>query len=144
MRTTYGEMDLAVDERTGRARVRAGIRGRATRHAEAAPIHPCFKSNLEAAYSRQLDVLQAIGEIRAWYYEPCNLRLPGEKNFYKPDFLIERPSGRIEIHETKGHGKNRREGITKTKTAAGVHRWATFVLIEREKGRFIERPLKTA
>lgn len=110
-----------------------------------APSPPSpYKSTWEARYAQHLDVLKAAGEIAGWWYEPVRFRLPGKRNFYKADFLVQARCKQahgsmagqhagIEIHEVKGWSKNRREGITKLKTAAGLNQWAIFRMIEWDR-----------
>lgn len=113
------------------------------------PTSP-YKSTWEARYAQHLDVLKAAGAIVGWWYEPVRFRLPGKRNFYKADFLVQRqvfaealsagvpaqqllPTLTIEIHEVKGWSKNRRESVTKLKTAAGLNQWAIFRMVEWDR-----------
>ena len=105
-----------------------------------APAHP-YRSAWEARYAQHLEILKRAGEIIDYWYEPIRFRLPGEANYYKSDFLIQFRSPLapgfyhkwIEVHEVKGWSKNRREGITKLKTAAGLNPWATFQLVQWDR-----------
>jgi hypothetical protein len=99
-----------------------------------------FDSQLESDYADHLDLLKRSGEIRGYYCKPFSMILPGRNNRYTPDFLVKDNDGRIEIHETKGEWiKNRREGIVKLKTAAGLNPWATFYLVTRRGRQWIRR-----
>jgi hypothetical protein len=99
-----------------------------------------FDSQLESDYADHLDLLVRCEEIRRYACKPFSLILPGKNNRYTPDFLVELNDGRIEIHETKGEWiKNRREGIVKLKTAAGLNPWATFYLVERRGRQWTRR-----
>lgn len=95
---------------------------------------PTYRSKTEARYAQHLDVLKFAGEIKGWWHEPFNVRLPGKRNYHRIDFFIWFPDGHVEIHQTKGWHKNLREGMTKAKTAAGLHPWATHLLVKLEKG----------
>lgn len=137
-----------------KGRVRSGVEGHATSQSanrlalrlndrepvsSPAPSPPSpYKSKWESSYANYLDALKLAGEIVAWWYEPVRFRLPGTRNFYKADFLVLRCNAvgkNIEIHEVKGWSKNRREGITKLKTAAGLNTWATFYLVQWDRKR---------
>jgi hypothetical protein len=162
MRRMYDEKDLDIDERRGRCRVKAGVRGsskrdakagrrgrgiRVTNHSVGDPntLPPVlYRSQLEEDYAQRLDLLKKAGVIKDWKYEPFILILPGEKNRYKPDFLLEFPDRHVEIHETKGFSRNIREGMTKVKTAAGLNRWARFALVQREDGKWSVRTIEAA
>jgi len=56
---------------------------------------PTYRSKLEAAFASYLDMQRRAGIFRDIWYEPVNLRLPGQKNFYKSDFLALEASGSI-------------------------------------------------
>lgn len=135
-------------------RVRSSARrsnGRVAEDGKAKLPSSPYKSKWEAAYAQHLELMVKAGEIQGWWYEPLRLRLPGTRNFYKPDFVVQRHRdfevngcrARLEIHEIKGWSLNRREGITKLKTAAGLNTWATFKLVmwDRDKGQWIEQPV---
>ena len=144
------EQDLeTVNGRVRVKRVGAGIPSGDCRARTAGPITPTpspYKSKWEAAYAQHLELMKKVGEIVDFWYEPIRFRLPGKANFYKPDFVVQRHRdfevngyrARLEIHEVKGWSKNRREGITKFKTAAGLNPWAIFKLIRYENGQWIE------
>lgn len=55
----------------------------------------------EAAYAQHLDLLKRAGEIAYYSFDSINLRL-ADKTFYKPDFLVMKSDGQLEIHEVKG------------------------------------------
>lgn len=119
--------------------------------ANPAPAPPRYRSPLEADYAQYLELLRRGTEISTWQYEPLMLRLPGGIR-YTPDFLIihywiergalfpEVPV--IEFHEVKGWSKNRREGITKLKIAAGLIPWASFLLVTRDKTGWHEKRIQ--
>jgi hypothetical protein len=98
---------------------------------------PTYKSLWERRYAQHLELLKQAGEIICWTYEPVNFRLPSKRNFYKADFIVKTKHG-VQVHEVKGWSKNRRDGITKFKTAAGLNPWATFKIIRYEDGQWIE------
>lgn len=55
----------------------------------------------EAAYAGHLDALRAAGSVTAWWFEFVTLRLADDTH-YRPDFLVLRPDGALELHEVKG------------------------------------------
>ena len=97
-----------------------------------------FKSKLEARYGKQLDFDCLIGLIHGWAYEPVNFRLPGKKNWYKPDFAVWGQFG-IRFVDTKGRNKSDERSLVKIKTAAGLNRWATFLQVRYLSGEWTER-----
>jgi hypothetical protein len=55
------------------------------------------------------DVLaRAAGALAAWWYEPLNWRM-ADNTYYRPDFLVMRDDGALELHEVKGR-KNGKDG----------------------------------
>jgi hypothetical protein len=69
-----------------------------------------------------------------------NIKLPGQKNFYKPDFLaIGVADDRVTFYEVKGRNKSDERSLVKIKTAAGIHTWAQFVLVKYINGQWDER-----
>ncbi|HMF85887.1 MAG TPA: hypothetical protein VK598_06005 [Nitrospiraceae bacterium] len=80
------------------------------------------------------------GEIARWWFEPLNLRLPGKKNFYKPDFLVLAGDG-LTFYEVKGRNPSDDRSLVKIKTAAGITPWAKFVLVKRVDGTWDERTI---
>ncbi len=101
--------------------------------------HSPYKSKLEAAWANYLTGLRYLGTITGFWYEPLNLRLPGEKNFYKPDFLVRDADDHLTFYEVKGRNKSDDRSLVKIKTAAGITPWAKFVLIKRIGGQWEER-----
>lgn len=97
-----------------------------------------FKSKLERAWANYLNGLVQLGAITNFYYEPLNLRLPGKKNFYKPDFLVLAGDG-LTFYEVKGRNLSDDRSLVKIKTAAGITPWAKFVLVKRIHGNWEER-----
>lgn len=97
-----------------------------------------FDSKLEASYDCVCRAMVQAGEVQRYWHHPFSLKLPGEKNRYTPDFLLWMTDWTLQIREVKGWSKNRREGITKLKTAAGHFPWATYYLITKEDGHWSE------
>ena len=159
MQRVFDEQDLIIAH--GRARVRGTVGAKPEKGSRAQPhlpvgepgrppTNPAYKSTWESAYAQHLDILEAAGEIVGWWYEPIRFRLPGPRNFYKPDFLVQAACKQrygsmagqhagIEIVEVKGWSKNRREGITKFKTAAGLNPWALFKLVKWDGRQWVEQ-----
>lgn len=101
------------------------------------PAHaPSFRSKWESAYANKLALEQRAGIIKAYWYEPFSLWLPGKVRF-KPDFLIQYPDGmeqRLEIVEVKGWSKNLRDGKTRLKIAAALFPCFVWRMVYKTKG----------
>lgn len=97
-------------------------------------IGPKYRSKTEASYAQHLDFLKSVGEIAGWKYEPWAYILPGKRNRLKPDFIVWTHDGKASIREVKGWSKNLREGMTKLKTAAGLHPWLPHYIVRHEEG----------
>lgn len=55
----------------------------------------------ESAYRDRLESLKHAGEIADYWFEGMKLRL-ADNTFYTGDFLVQLPTGELEIHEVKG------------------------------------------
>jgi hypothetical protein len=97
-----------------------------------------YKSKLEQSWASYLHGLLMLKAITWYCYEPLNLRLPGEKNFYKPDFLV-LAGDKLTFYEVKGRNPSDDRSLVKIKTAAGITPWARFVLVKRIGGIWEER-----
>lgn len=97
-----------------------------------------YRSKLEYNWAKYLQGMLALGTITGFLYEPMNFRLPGQKNFYKPDFLTYGEDG-VTFYEVKGWSMSNDRSLVKLKTAAGLNPWAKFVLVKRNKGQWEER-----
>lgn len=90
-----------------------------------------YRSKLETAFARQLELEVVAGVVTAWWYEPFSMWLPGKVR-YKPDFMIQYSDHRqIEIIEVKGWSKNRRDGMTRLKVASSIFPCFTWMLISK-------------
>jgi hypothetical protein len=117
----------------------------APRHQSVAPTGgPRFKSKWESAYSAKLDLELRAGLIKAYWYEPFSLWLPGKVR-YKPDFMVQYKVPlyqvnitdyvpQLEIIEVKGFSRNRRDGITRLKIAAALFPCFVWRMVWRTKG----------
>ena len=118
--------------------------GPASRQCNAMPPSPYkykgYRSKLEYNWANYLNGLIALGSIANFYYEPFNIRLPGKKNFYNPDFMVLAGDG-ITFYEIKGRNKSDDRSLVKIKTAAGIHKWAQFVVVKWIKGQWEERSI---
>ena len=99
-----------------------------------------YRSKGEMQYAYKLDRDKAAGLIKAWWYEPFSLWLPGKVR-YKPDFLIENrlpvddnDKRTLELIEVKGWSRNRRDGITRLKIAAALFPCFVWRLVWMKKG----------
>lgn len=86
----------------------------------------------EAAYAAYLELLKKAGEVVAYRYEPCALKL-APKTTYTPDFLVIYP-GHMEFHEVKGFERD--DAIVKFKVAAEMFPWFGFKMVKKVKGGF--------
>ncbi len=90
-----------------------------------------FRSKWEANFAGKLELELRAGLIKAYWYEPFSLWLPGKVR-YKPDFLIQYPHGlerSLEIIEVKGYSRNLRDGMTRLKIAAALFPCFTWRLM---------------
>ena len=104
---------------------------------------PKFRSKWEASYASKLELEKRAGIIKAWWYEPFSLWLPGKVR-YKPDFLVQQQTKlyagpdeyaySLEIIEVKGWSKNRRDGMTRLKIAASLFPCFVWRLVYRTDG----------
>jgi hypothetical protein len=76
---------------------------------------PRGMNKIERRYSEHLELRRRAGEIVWWGYESIKLRL-ATRTYFTPDFAVQPPIGRLEIHETKGFW--REDARLKMKTAA--------------------------
>ena len=100
-----------------------------------------YRSKLEETFAYRLVLEKRTGIIANYWYEPLNLRLPGKKNFYKPDFLVLAGNG-LTFYEIKGRNKSDDRSLVKIKTAAGITPWAKFVLVKRINGQWHETVIR--
>lgn len=131
---------------TSHYRPRVGASDQPVANPAPSPSHHCeyqgqiYKSKTEVRFAMHLDALKHAGEVARWQYEPINFRLPGKKNFYCPDFLIERTAFSTPVLvDTKGFNKSDARSLVKIKTAAGLNRWAIFKQVRWINGAWIER-----
>jgi hypothetical protein len=59
-------------------------------------------NGLEKRYAAHLELRKTVGEILDWKFEPLKLKL-APATFWTPDFGVQMPDGRVELHEAKGH-----------------------------------------
>ncbi len=91
----------------------------------------------EREYVTQLFLLKRSGAIEFYAYESVKLCL-AKRTWYTPDFMLVR-SGCVEFHEVKGFMRD--DAAVKLKVAADMHRWAKFVLVQREHGEWKFTPV---
>lgn len=58
-------------------------------------------NKLEARYAAFLKEQEQLGYVAWWAYEPMKFKL-ADRTYWTPDFIIMRPDGAIEVHDTKG------------------------------------------
>jgi hypothetical protein len=97
------------------------------------PRHEPGKMNKsEEAYSRQLEAMKHLNQIRRWVFEPFKLRL-ADRTFYEFDFMVVKEE-HIEIHEFKGHWED--DARVKIKVAAELFPEFLFVGVTMKKGSY--------
>lgn len=84
----------------------------------------------EAAYAQHLDLLKRAGEIAYYSFDSINLRL-ADKTFYKPDFLVMKSDGQLEIHEVKGFWTD--DAKVKIKVAADKFPFKFIAIMKQTK-----------
>lgn len=84
----------------------------------------------EAEYARHLELLKRAGEIVYYKFDGVNLRL-ADKTFYKPDFLVMRTDGSIEIHEVKGYWQD--DAKVKIKVASDLYPFKFLAVYKKTK-----------
>ncbi len=95
-----------------------------------------YDSKWEETYAAELVLRKHAGLIKAYWYHPFSMWLPGKVR-YSPDFMIEYPYGlerRLEIVEVKGWSRNLRDGMTRLKIAAAIFPCYTWKLVKKQKG----------
>lgn len=103
-------------------------------YAHARPVDG-YRSKTERDYAGELELRKRAGDIRAYYYEPCNWRL-GNNCYYRPDFLVIHTDGLVEFVEVKAGNILERARV---KFAACAERYPDFLwTIARRKGRSFE------
>lgn len=108
------------------------------------PIKRLFDSKWEETFCAELVLRKHAGLIKAYYYHPFSLWLPGKVR-YTPDFMIQWPDGmerKLQIVEIKSgwtrNGREDRDGITRLKIAAALFPCFAWVKVSRHKGGWHE------
>jgi hypothetical protein len=125
-------------------RIKRALQDGGCRVRNPAPSPTKFRSKWESAYSAKLDLELRAGLIKAYWYEPFSLWLPGKVR-YKPDFMVQYKVPlyqvnitdyvpQLEIIEVKGFSRNRRDGITRLKIAAALFPCFVWRMVWRTKG----------
>lgn len=70
----------------------------------------------EERYAEYLREQERLGYIAWWAYEPMKFKL-ADKTYYTPDFIVMRPDGAIEAHDTKGTTSRKRKDGSRYKAA---------------------------
>lgn len=97
---------------------------------------PGEMNGLETQYAHFLETERLAGRVDWWKFEPIGLRL-AERCTYNPDFLVVRPDGAIEVHETKGRWED--DALVKIKVAAEMFPIFEFRAIQWVKGAWVVR-----
>ena len=65
-----------------------------------------YRNKWERNYAQNLDLLKYIKEITDYRYEALSFWL-APNTYLRPDFLVTTPEGHMEIHEVKGHKRDK-------------------------------------
>lgn len=87
-------------------------------------------NNTEKAYAQHLEIQKREGEINYYSFDGINLRL-ADNTFYKPDFLVMRADGQLEIHEVKGFWTD--DALVKIKVAADKFPFKFIAVMKQTK-----------
>lgn len=87
-------------------------------------------NNTEKAYAQHLEMQRREGEISYYLFDGINLRL-ADNTFYRPDFLVMRSGGELEIHEVKGHWTD--DALVKIKVAADKFPFKFIAIMKQTK-----------
>lgn len=106
-----------------------GMGPKADRPEPVVPAKPAAaRDGMNATEKRYADVLDAekkAGDVLEWWFEPFSLRL-APSTYYRPDFLVMRSTGRVELHEVKG-AYVQEDAWIKTKVAAAMYPFPVIV-----------------
>jgi len=98
------------------------------------PSHPSHTpgqmNTLEREYADYLDMQVRLGEVVRWWFECVKIRI-AERCWLTPDFLIEFPNGKFELHDSKGFV--REDAKIKAKVVADKYPFPVF-FVEKCKG----------
>jgi hypothetical protein len=73
------------------------------------PRHATERMNKgESLYAAHLEAQRVAGRLSGWWYELLTIRM-ADNTHYRPDFLVMRDDGSLELHEVKGR-KNGKDG----------------------------------
>lgn len=100
-------------------------------------------NGVEARYSGFLTAETAAGRVAAWWYQKLTWRL-GPGVHYRPDFVVLRPDGWLELHEVKARAKGGDFGATeaswaKVKATAGEAPFRVCVVWPGVRGQWQQR-----
>lgn len=87
-------------------------------------------NNTEKAYAHHLEMQRRAGEISYYSFDGINLRL-ADSTFYKPDFLVMKSDGQLEIHEVKGFWTD--DALVKIKVAADKFPFRFIAIMKQTK-----------
>lgn len=87
-------------------------------------------NSTEKDYANYLELLKRTGEIVYYSFDSVNLRL-ADKTFYKPDFLVMKSDGQLEIHEVKGFWTD--DAKVKIKVAADKFPFKFIAIMKQSK-----------
>jgi hypothetical protein len=98
-----------------------------------------YASKLEARYAEHLTAMVRAGEVAEWWYEPLSIRL-APNTFHRPDFLVQRMDGTLEIVECKGFWKD--DALVKSKLTAAMFPFRYFVARWGKRSGWVVEPIE--
>jgi hypothetical protein len=103
------------------------------------PRHVLGQQNkTESRYADLIEVRKRAGEVRNYHFEAFNLKLAGNRCYFRPDFVVWLVDGTIEIVDVKG-GFIQDKSLIKIKVAAQTYPEFRFVIEQYVKGEFQRR-----
>lgn|SRR5574340_836437 len=155
MLTQYGNLPIAIDPATGKAKVvrgstegraaeEKGERSRSTERGFANRIKlpgrkgvgnepvsspalaPTFDSQLEADRAHYLYGLQLAGDVKVYVHHPFPVPLAKKGLSYTPDFLVWWADGRITVEEVKGSLKQKNARDSRSRLKMAADKFPMF------------------
>lgn len=84
----------------------------------------------ERAYAERLRLLQLGGEVAKFWFEALKLQI-GSRCWYTPDFLVQLPTGELQLHEVKGFMRD--DALVKLKAVAAQFPYK-LIVVRKIKG----------
>ena len=101
------------------------------RKQESIPRAKRQRNKTEWRYSDELEFQRLAGEILQWEFEGLRFKL-ADGAWYKPDFAVWLPDGRLRLVEVKGF--RREAAIVRFKVARDKYPHCEWLMVQRVKG----------